>query len=425
MNWKSIKERYKLPRKRLSYGGQAEVFEAQSRLTGKIVALKRILDGHPDTIARMRREIEVQSTLNHPNVMPILDYDKDFRWYTMPLAERVLSDLEHPISNEIIAKMVIECAQGLAAAHDRGDVHRDVKPNNILLLQTDDEIRWVVSDWGLVRRHGLTTIVRTSPGQSFGTSGFAAPELSDDAHAATEQADVYSLGRVVAWCATENPPRSNKISIPSGIWSDFIKYATQDDVNYRAKNMNQLIAFVCVNLGHLVIDENIRRKYQDHYFKDSMSADFIFRSVGFYSITVPANKEGGVNTGIRIRGGDTIFITAKGVITFDGGRDFTNPSGILTNPRGEPLVGFEGSQIFPHDDAYRVRNGIEGGKGLIGSLIGFIGEYSEENAFFIGQRIAIEFGGNKEDFLYLSVNDAKGTYDDNQGEYQVTLYMTK
>ena len=168
-----------------------------------MVALKRIINRNDDeAIARMRREIEVQTSLIYPNVMPILDYSTSYVWYTMPIAAQVLGKLKTPIDENLIFNIVNDCAQGLLASHSMGYIHRDITPNNIFLVNDDNGERWVVSDWGLVRQQGNTTVVRTFPGQEFGTAGFAAPELWEDAHNADGRADVYSLGRVVAWCLT-------------------------------------------------------------------------------------------------------------------------------------------------------------------------------------------------------------------------------
>ena len=81
------KTKYRLEPKPLGRGGQAEVFRAENRLTGDVVALKRRLGGSAVAVDRLRREIDVQANLQHQNVMPVLDFDADdFEWFTMPLA---------------------------------------------------------------------------------------------------------------------------------------------------------------------------------------------------------------------------------------------------------------------------------------------------------------------------------------------------
>lgn len=241
----SRKAKYVLSREPIGEGGQAQVFEAHDRSTNAIVALKRVSSRDHEAISRMRREIEVQSTIKHPNVMPILDHSSQYRWYTMPLAEQSLGKLSLPLHDDgLLIEIVESCAKGLAAAHARGYVHRDLTPNNILQIRDQEGPRWVVSDWGLVRRHGHTTIARTLPGQSFGTLGFAPPEMWKDAHAVDARADVYSLGRVVAYCLTGEWPAPNSHLLPDGKWREFVKRMTAENVNQRVQNMQEVLCLL-------------------------------------------------------------------------------------------------------------------------------------------------------------------------------------
>lgn len=252
------KEKYALDPKPLGIGGQAEVFRARVKENNEFVALKRVLARfHDDSVARLKREIQVQSSLRHPNVMPVLDYSTDYIWYTMPLASRTVEDLPTPVDDETLLKIVEDSAHGLYEAHQKGYIHRDVKPSNILLLDQEDNLRWVISDWGLVRRHGQTTVTRTSPGQRFGTAGFGAPELWVDAHSADAQADVYSLGRVVAWCKTGSIPSPNVPLIPDGKWKHFVQKTTATDNNQRVQDMLGLLLLLEEIKQSMVIPEDI------------------------------------------------------------------------------------------------------------------------------------------------------------------------
>jgi len=238
------KEKYALDARPLAIGGQAEVFRAKVKQTGEFVALKRIRNRfNNDALARMRREIEVQTEINHPNVMPILDYSDSFVWYTMPLAIKTVQDLQPPINDDLLIAIVTCVAEGLIQAHSKGFIHRDLKPSNILLLDRDND-RWVVSDWGLVRKKGQTTEIRTSQGFQFGTAGYAPPELWIDAHTADARADVYSLGRVVAWCLTGEPLIQNIPLIPDGIWSEFIRNTTELNRSERMNNMEVVLEII-------------------------------------------------------------------------------------------------------------------------------------------------------------------------------------
>jgi len=146
--------------------------------------------------------------------------------------------------------------------------------------------------------------------------------------------------------------------------------------------------------------------------------DFVFRSPDASFLKVPANREGGINTGILVMPGQRLEISASGVITYDSGYHFTDADGQMCTYKGQPLAHPEAlvPMRWPHEGAYRTNNDRPG---FIGSLIGWIGEYSEERAFLIGG--AAEITADSEGYLYLAVNDLKGAYADNQGEYEVTV----
>jgi len=213
MRKRQWKQFYALEPNPIGRGGQAEVFRALERHSEATVALKRLITSSSDGVARMRREIEVQQRLTHPRIMPVLRHGDDYTWYSMPLARRSLKDLHPPLSDPIIQGVVSASVEALIAAHQLGYVHRDITPSNLLDTASADDPYWVISDWGLVRRHGLTTLTRTQAGE-FGTAGFAAPETWVDAHSADERADLYSLGRVVAWAATGVVPIPNVPLVP-------------------------------------------------------------------------------------------------------------------------------------------------------------------------------------------------------------------
>ena len=195
---------YVLDRRPIARGGQAEVMLATHRMTGQTVTLKRRVGSGPAAVDRMRREIEVQSAIQHQNVMPIWDSDPDDHgWFTMPIAETTLAAQGTPLSTDDLKQVLRDAATGLKAAHASGFVHRDVKPTNILRLNDEHGARWVVADWGVVRRPaGETTAEHTHTGVFLGTEGFAPPEAYHDSHDVDFSWDAYSLGRVAAWAAT-------------------------------------------------------------------------------------------------------------------------------------------------------------------------------------------------------------------------------
>lgn len=138
-------------------------------------------------------------------------------------------------------------------------------------------------------------------------------------------------------------------------------------------------------------------------------------------VRVDASKEGGINTKIPVQAGQTLSFFARGLITYNDKQHFATPEGILCNEYGIPLTindgsGNSGMVVWPHPEAYKT-NGNE--PGLIGSLIGWIGKYTERGAFLIGSKREIQ--ASQAGDLYLMVNDAKGTYSDNDGEFRVEI----
>jgi serine/threonine protein kinase len=231
---------YRLDATPIGDGGQAHVFRAQNRDNGEFVALKRRKGALDEAKDRMRREIEIQSSINHPNVMPILDFDRDeYQWFTMPLAENSCDKLSLPIDSTLLAQILKSAAEGVQAAHLNGFVHRDIKPSNVLLLQNGN---WVVADWGIVRRpHGQTTVKHTKTGVLLGSEGFAPPEAHDAAHAATTAWDSYSLGRVAAWGSTGKSPVPNIELIAPEPWRRFVRVLTDPTPTRRPQNMTEVL----------------------------------------------------------------------------------------------------------------------------------------------------------------------------------------
>lgn len=247
--WRAIKrvargERgdYRLSASDVREGGQARVHRAIHKTTGIEVAFKKVRNARDsDALARMRREIEVVREVEHPNVVPVIDSDPGNTWLVMPWAEHTLADCRGEVTDTAaLRSLVTDICAGLAQVHERGQVHRDVKPANVLRLGSPP--RWVVSDWGLVRNpEGETTTPgRTRVGTSYGTEGFAAPELSVDAHTATPAADVYGIGQIIGWVLTRQWPHQNVRQLPEGPWRPIVRAATKFAASERLEGVGAL-----------------------------------------------------------------------------------------------------------------------------------------------------------------------------------------
>lgn len=241
----NARDLYRLSARPLGEGSYAIVFRATHRETGDVVALKRARD-FPMARHRIEREIQAQMELAHPNIMPIRDHDPGFQWYTMPIAEGTIIGLRESLDEEILASIVLNLADALEVAHNQKLVHRDISPNNILALPTSGtgSHRWVVADWGMVRRPPTSSLpALTRTGQGMGTPGFDSPEIITDPRNVTAASDIYSLGRVAAWFLTQEWPRPLVSLLPDGNmlhWRAFVRACTELDVSSRINSMRDL-----------------------------------------------------------------------------------------------------------------------------------------------------------------------------------------
>ncbi|MCX4508169.1 protein kinase domain-containing protein [Streptomyces anulatus] len=236
---------YRRAQFRLPGSNMADVFDSVHKATNIRVAVKQLhgQNPHSDLVARMRREIEIGQWLNgHPHAMPILDHN-EHTWFVMPWADGTAVDYKAQLQDPNYLRPLVDALTSvLAAAHQPPTlwIHRDIKPSNILLL----EGRWVLADWGAVRRPpGQTTKVdRTRLG--IGTEGFTAPEIFT-ANRPEPTSDIYSVGRVIAWALTGTEPRANVELLPNpGPWRNIVRKATNEDPSRRPQTIADLVTLI-------------------------------------------------------------------------------------------------------------------------------------------------------------------------------------
>jgi serine/threonine protein kinase len=202
----------------IAQGGMGQVFKAVHQMMGREVAIKVLPYGRstPQAIANFTREIRAQAKLDHPNLVRAYDAGHDGNVYFLVTEYVSGADLRRlvrsrgPLSMQQAASVISQAAHGMAHAHRRGLVHRDVKPGNILVTP---EGQAKVSDLGLAGWLGSDT---NDPhlGRTVGTADYLSPEQIKSPGDVTPLSDLYSLGCTLYYAVT------GKVPYPGGSTQD-------------------------------------------------------------------------------------------------------------------------------------------------------------------------------------------------------------
>ncbi len=199
---------------KIGHGGMSEVYKGFHPALRRYVAIKVLgaaLQADPALGQRFQREAQAIAALRHPNIVQVYDFGVYAGGHYMAMEYIEGTDLRAEIdrrkqegrrfTNEEILHILGQVAEALDYAHQRGIIHRDVKPGNILLTQDGQAI---LGDFGLAMLQDRTS--QLSIGQSFGTPEYIAPEQALDSRAARPQSDIYSLGGVLYEMVTGHLP---------------------------------------------------------------------------------------------------------------------------------------------------------------------------------------------------------------------------
>ena len=193
----------------LGRGGMSSVWQAYDEELGRPVAIKllhaRRLES-ADSVDRFEREARTLALLAHPGIVTVIDRgETDGRPFIVcelvdghDLHERISLEGRLPLAEALA--IAVQVAAALAYAHERGVIHRDVKPHNVLLT-ADGHAK--LTDFGIARVDDAPAL--TNPGRVLGTGDYVAPEQAQG-HALDGRADIYALGALLYHCLTSVPP---------------------------------------------------------------------------------------------------------------------------------------------------------------------------------------------------------------------------
>ncbi len=194
----------------IGHGGMATVYRARDSSLDRLVALKVL---HPhlqrtgEARARFSREARSVAKLHHPHILEIYDYSGESSDETYIAAELLtgptLKDfiqVDGEVPAEVAACIALQVAEALSEAHDKGIIHRDVKPENVL-IHLNQCVK--LTDFGIA--HMVDTQAFTATGQILGSPGHMAPEQLEGREC-DARSDVFSLGTVLYYCAIGRLP---------------------------------------------------------------------------------------------------------------------------------------------------------------------------------------------------------------------------
>lgn len=195
----------------IARGGMGVVYRARQTTLNRDVAVKLVNNGafaSPEMLRRFRAEAELAASLDHPRIVPIYEVGEHdgLPYFSMALVEgETLADAiaGQPVPATRCAELIIGIARAVQFAHERGILHRDLKPTNILIDRAGQPH---LTDFGLAKLMDAdNSLTRSSA--VLGTPAYMAPEQArGETRATTTATDIYSIGAILYHCLTGRPP---------------------------------------------------------------------------------------------------------------------------------------------------------------------------------------------------------------------------
>ena len=190
---------------RLGVGGMGEVYRARNEFVGRDVAIKVLrpeLCRHAEVVQRFLREARAANTVQHENVVDVIDMGTDAQNVPFIVQELLVGyDLAHHLEargnrlpTEEILALMIPVVDAIATAHQRGVVHRDLKPENVFLTSSKQGVVPKVLDFGISKIVQPGEEKLTATGTAMGTPTYMSPEQVQGASDLDARADVWALG---------------------------------------------------------------------------------------------------------------------------------------------------------------------------------------------------------------------------------------
>lgn len=228
----------------LGQGGMGVVLRVRDSSDGSEAALKYCPATETEPRRRFRREVRIMASIDHDNVMPVLDHNLTYKppYFVMPLAaSSIAAELSSgPLAENDALAIFKDMCLGVQAVHNSDSTHRDLKPDNTMRM---GDGRVVISDLGLARLHERDTTVLTQTAAFLGTRMYCAPEqlLEGGSRAADPRTDIFQLGKCLYELVTgDSPALIDTTLIPSGL-EHIIDRATKQHPDHRYQTVGQLM----------------------------------------------------------------------------------------------------------------------------------------------------------------------------------------